>query len=86
MEPNIPDSDRLESKWNCCADSLKKYYDTTRFKDLDWKFGKKLNVFGKRKRCKPNASLFHTTTKYLFFFFKKNMGFPLLDVFTRRKK
>ncbi|HEY8689112.1 MAG TPA: hypothetical protein VIM07_07745 [Chitinophagaceae bacterium] len=85
MEPNIPDSDRLESKWNCCADSLKQYYDTTRFKDLDWKFGKKLIVtFGKENSVNaPNASLFHTTTKYLS---KTLWLFPLFIVFTRRKK
>jgi hypothetical protein len=85
MEPNIPDSARLESKWNCCADSLKKYYDTTRFKDLDWKFGKNLNVkFGNvNAATAPNAEIFHTTTKYLS---KTLWLFPLLIVFYRRKK
>ena len=85
MEPNIPDSDRLESKWNCCADNLKKYYDTSRFKDLDWKFGKNLQVtLGKENSINArNASLFHTTTKYLS---KTLWLFPLLIVFTRRKK
>ena len=85
MEPNIPDSDRLESKWNCCADNLKKYYDTTRFKDLDWKFGKNLTVtFGNENAAAaPHASLFHTATKYLS---KTLWLFPLIIVFYRRKK
>ena len=85
MEPNIPDSDRLESRWNCCADSLKKYYDTTRFKDLDWKFGKNLNVtMGKvNAAAAPRVSIFHTTTKYLS---KTLWLFPLLIVFYRRRK
>lgn len=85
MEPNIPDNERLESKWNCCADSLKKFYDTTRFKDLDWKFGKNLHVTlgNVNAPTAPHASLFHTTTKYLS---KTIWLFPLLIVFTRRKK
>ena len=44
MEPNMTNDERLEENWKCCADNLKKYYDTSRFKDLDWKFGKKLTV------------------------------------------
>jgi hypothetical protein len=85
MEPNIPDSDRLESKWNCCADSLKKYYDTTRFKDLDFKLGKNATlIFGKENAAPaPHAKLFHVTTKYLS---KTLWLFPLIIVFVRRKK
>lgn len=85
MEPNIPDSARLESKWNCCADSLKKYYDSARFKDLDWKFGTHLNVkFGKENAATaPHAEIFHTTTKYLS---KTLWLFPLIVVLYRRKK
>lgn len=84
MEPDIPDSSRLESKWNCCADSLKKYYDTTRFKDLDWKFGNNNVTIGKvNARPAPNAEIFHTTTKYLS---KTLWLFPLILVFYRRKK
>lgn len=85
MEPKMSDNDRLESKWNCCADSLKKYYDTTRFKDLDWKFGNNLNVtFGKVNAVNaPNVSLFHTATKYLS---KTLWLFPLVIVLYRRKK
>jgi len=85
MEPNISDSDRLESKWNCCADSLKKFYDTSRFKDLDWTFGKNLIVsFGNVNAAPaPRASLFHVATKYLS---KTLWLFPLLIAFNRPKK
>jgi hypothetical protein len=84
MEPNIPDSARLESKWNCCADSLKKYYDTTRFKDLDWKFGNNNVIHGKiNAPTAPNAEIFHTTTNYLS---KTLWLFPLIVVFYRKRK
>ena len=85
MEPNISDSERLEIKWNCCADSLKRYYDTSRFKDLDWKFGKNLQVtFGKQNvTAAPNAILFQATTKYLS---KTLWLFPLILVFYPKRK
>ena len=84
MEPNIPDSARLESKWNCCADSLKKYYDTARFNDLNWKFGNANVTFGKvNAPTAPNAEIFHTTTKYLS---KTLWLFPLIVVFYRKRK
>jgi hypothetical protein len=44
MEPVMQKEDRLEENWKCCADNLKRFYDTSRFKDLDWKFGKNLHV------------------------------------------
>ena len=85
MEPNIPDSDRLESRWNCCADNLKKYYDTSRFHDLDWKFGKNLEVtLGKTNSAQaPNAVIFQATTKYLS---KTIWLMPLLIAFYPRRK
>jgi hypothetical protein len=85
MEPKISDTDRLESRWNCCADSLKKYYDTTRFHDLDWKFGKNLNVVKGNENAvaAPNAIIFQTTTKYLS---KMLWLFPLAICFYPRKK
>lgn len=84
MEPDIPDSARLERNWNCFADSIKKYYDTTRFKDLDWKFGNSSVAHGNiNAPTAPNAKLFHTTTKYLS---KTLWLFPLIIVFYRRKK
>ena len=44
MEPVLTNTDRLEENWKLSADNLKKFYDTSRFKDLDWKFGKHLTV------------------------------------------
>ncbi len=85
MEPDISDNERLESNWKCCADSLKKFYDTTRFKDLDWKFGENEELkFGKENAAyAPNASMFQTATKYLS---KTLWLFPLLIAFYPRKK
>ena len=84
MEPNISDSQRLENRWNCCADSLKKYYDTTRFTDLDWKFGKNLHVaLGKVDAVPaPKAQLFQEVTKYLS---KSIWLFPLFFAFRKKK-
>ena len=84
MEPNIPDSARLESKWICCTENLKKYYDTTRFKNLDWILGNNSVTFGNINAAPaPNATLFHTTTKYLS---KTLWLFPLFFLFFRRKR
>ncbi len=44
MEPNITMEERKEQNWKCCADNLKKHYDTNRFIDLDYKFGKNIIV------------------------------------------
>ena len=67
MEPNMSNSDRLEDNWKCCADNLKKYYDTSRFKDLDWKFGKNLAVtFGNINETPAgNARIFQSATNFL---------------------
>ncbi|MEP6677247.1 MAG: hypothetical protein ABJA78_18950 [Ferruginibacter sp.] len=64
MEPAIPNSEREESRWKDSADYLKKYYDTTRFKDLDYKFGNHLAVtFGViNERPGPNAKRFQSAT------------------------
>jgi hypothetical protein len=66
MEPAIPDSCRLESQWGGLSDNLKKYYDTVRFSDLDWKFGSLPVTLGKVNAVQaPNATLFQTGTHYL---------------------
>ncbi len=39
MEPRITKDQRMMKSWNHQNDSLKKYYDTKRFSDLDYKFG-----------------------------------------------
>ncbi len=44
MEPTITSEERKEQNWKCCGDNLKKYYDKSRFRDLDYKFGKDLMV------------------------------------------
>ena len=85
MEPNISDSDRIESNWNCNADNLKKYYDTTRYTNLDWMFGKNLKVgVGETNAViAPNIKVFHTATGYLS---KTLWIFPLVFIFYRRRK
>lgn len=64
MEPSIPNAQREESQWKDSADYLKKYYDTTRFKDLDYKFGNHLAVTFGTINEKPghNAKRFQEAT------------------------
>ena len=85
MEPHISDVERLEENWKCCADNLKKYYDTSRFKDLDWKFGVNTKVSqGKiNQRFAGNARIFQTSTSVLS---KILWCFPLLLLFYRFQK
>ena len=85
MEPNITNQERLESYWGAAADNLKKYYDTTRFKDLDWKFGKNLNVThgSVNQNYAQNAKLFQSATSILS---KILWVFPLLLLFYKRHK
>lgn len=82
MEPNIPDSSRLENKWKNNIGNLKKYYDTSRFRNLDWIFGNSITVGKVNAHPAPNAALFHTATNYLS---KMLWIFPLVIVFYRRK-
>lgn len=85
MEPNITNSERLESFWGAKADNLKKYYDTSRFKDLDWKFGKNLEVThgSVNQKYAGNAKLFQNTTAILS---KIMWCFPLLLLFYKKRK
>lgn len=83
MEPNIPDSARLENKWKSNIGNLKKYYDTSRFKNLDWIFGNSITVGKVNAPAAPNAAIFHTATNYLS---KTLWLFPLVIVFYRGKK
>lgn len=82
MEPNIPDTERIETKWGCCADNLKKFYDKTRFPDLDSKFGKNLKVITGKSNAAPapHAVIFQTATMYLS---KILWLFPLICIFYR---
>ena len=67
MEPGISKQQRMFSSWKHQNDQLKQYYDSNRFTDLDFKFGKGLTatvgvineVPGKR------ISLFHSITGVL---------------------
>lgn len=64
MEPNMGNDQRREDNWKCCADTLKRYYDTSRFHDLDWKFGKNLMVTQGKENASyaGNAKLFQAAT------------------------
>ena len=85
MEPNMTNADRLEDNWKCCADNLKRYYDTSRFKDLDWKFGKSLIVTtGKiNDTLAGNAKLFQSATGLLSHIM---WCFPLLIVLYKSRQ
>lgn len=85
MEPHITNEQRLESYWGSQADSLKQFYDTSRFKDLDWKFGKGLAVTqsGVNQKYAGNARLFQNTTAILS---KILWIFPLLILFYKRRR
>jgi hypothetical protein len=85
MEPNISDSDRIETRWNYSGDNLKKYYDTTRYTRLDWMFGNNLKVkVGETNAViAPNIKMFHSATGFLS---KTLWIFPLVLIFYRRKK
>ena len=77
MEPNMTNDQRLEDNWKCCADNLKRFYDTSRFKDLDWKFGTNLKVITGKINDVPagNAKIFQSATA---FFSRIMWCFPLL--------
>ena len=64
MEPQISNIQRPESQWGSKADNLKQYYDTSRFKDLDWKFGTKLDVThgDVNQKYARHVKIFHTVT------------------------
>jgi len=85
MEPNMKNEDRLEANWKCCADNLKKFYDTSRFKDLDWKFGKNMIVTTGKINDVPagNAKLFQSATGFAS---RMLWCFPLLFVLYRSRR
>lgn len=85
MEPKMSNADRLEDNWKCCADNLKKYYDTSRFKDLDWKFGKNLKVTTGNINATPagHAKIFQSTTSLLSHIM---WCFPLLIVLYKSRQ
>ena len=85
MEPAMTNEQRLEDNWKCCADNLKKYYDTSRFNDLDWKFGKNYKVTqGKiNQSFAANAKIFQSATSVLS---KIMWCFPLLLLFYKSRR
>jgi len=85
MEPKISNEQRLESYWADQTDSLKQFYDTARFRDLDWKFGKGIKVThgSINQRFARNARIFQDVTGVAS---KIIWIFPLLLVLYRRRK
>jgi hypothetical protein len=67
MEPTMTAAERHESAWTHQADNLKKYYDTDRFKDLDYKFGNNEAVLIGNVNETPagNLKMFHLATMLL---------------------
>jgi hypothetical protein len=85
MEPEMTGSERLEASWKCSAENLKKYYDTTRFTDLAYKFGVKKQVLigAVNEKQASNAKLFQASTGILS---KTAWILPLVIMaFSRRK-
>ena len=85
MEPSITIEERKEESWQCCADNLKKYYDTNRFHDLDFKFGngQKATPGIINEHPAKNAKIFQTVTGYASKLF---WCIPLLILVYRRRK
>lgn len=67
MEPQIKREERALEYWNHHADSLKRHYDTRRFNNLDYQFGKNFTATNGEENevPAPNARLFHTITAIL---------------------
>ena len=86
MEPTIEKESRMEDNWKASADSLKKYYDTGRYNNLDYTFG--VNhplIYGPVNEVPaPKARIFQECTKWIS---KILWLLPLLWVFyTQRPK
>lgn len=67
MEPAMNGDQRLSDNWYNSADSLKRYYNSTEFKDLDYKFGVNVPLrYGKQNEIPaPHARLFQSLTAIL---------------------
>jgi hypothetical protein len=99
MEPAITKEQRMQSSWSHQNDELKKYYDTNRFNDLDYKFGTGLTATTGPINEVPalNARIFQGTTTILskilwcfpllLIFFKPQFSFrPALKLNLKRRK
>jgi len=82
MEPQITKEQRMMASWNHQNDNLKKYYDTNRFADLDYKFGNGQTATTGVINEVParNARFFQTVTGILS---KISWCFPILIMFYR---
>ena len=67
MEPEITREQRMETSWKHHSDTLKQYYDTFLFKDLNYIFGVGLTAPNGpvNQIPAPNARLFQATTRIL---------------------
>lgn len=67
MEPEITREQRMETSWNHHSDTLKQYYDTLLFKDLNYIFGAGLTALNGpvNQIPAPNARLFQSITGIL---------------------
>lgn len=67
MEPEITREQRMETSWKHHSDTLKQYYDTFLFKDLNYIFGVGLTARNGpvNQIPAPNARLFQATTRIL---------------------
>lgn len=64
MEPAITPTQRLATNWQYQNDQLKKYYDTSKHKSLDYQFGnKQVATIGPQNEVPAQrATLFHSAT------------------------
>ena len=96
MEPVITREQRMLSSWKHQNDNLKKYYDPSRFNDLDYQFGIGLTAITGSINEVPasNARLFQGATAVLskivwmfpllLLFFKPHFSFRKIFSFNRR--
>ena len=84
MEPYMNLKQRLHESWNASDDCLKKYYDTTKHKNLSWQFGNGQTAdFGPVNEIPAQRlNFFQKTTGMLS---KILWCFPLLFLFVKNR-
>lgn len=84
MEPTMNQAQRCEDSWKYHSDSLKKYYDASKTKAINFDFGYGLSPDKGTINEEPalNARIFQTSTAILS---KTLWCFPLLLIFMRNK-
>ncbi|MFZ4057015.1 MAG: hypothetical protein ACOYKE_02700 [Ferruginibacter sp.] len=85
MEPTLQMEERRLSNWKHQSDALKPFYDTLRFKDLDFKFGiQQMATTGTINEIPAqHAHLFQTVTHYVS---RMAWCIPLLLAFYRTRR